>query len=56
MNKEFTPDPVLNEKVDKDFKKEEYVPFTKPVYVKAADAPDTSKHLSQVIRDKMKKR
>ena len=53
MTKEFKPDQVLNEPINKDFVKEEYVPVQTPVYVKAPATPP-EKNLAQIIREQMK--
>ena len=59
MTTEFKPDPALNEQVDKEFVKQEYVEFEKPVYVKAADMMSDKGYqegyLGGVIRARMKR-
>jgi GTP cyclohydrolase I len=59
MTKEFKPDPVLNEPLDKEFVKQEYVEFEKPVYVKAADMMSDKGYqegyLGGVIRARMQR-
>jgi len=59
LTEKFTPDPILNEKVDKEFKKDEYHPLGKEVYVKAADMMSDKgykeAYFADVIRFKMKR-
>ena len=63
MTKEFTPDPVLNTEIDTEFKKDQYEPLGKPVYIKKETALDAmagdggykEAYLADVIRFKMKR-
>ena len=59
MTKEFTPDPVLNAEVNRDFVKDEYHPLGKEVFVKAADMMSDKgykeAYLADAIRFKMKR-
>jgi hypothetical protein len=58
-SKTFQSDPVLNAEVDKEFKKDEYVPLQKEVYVKAADMMSDKGYqegyLHGAIRSRMKR-
>ena len=57
--KEFTPDPIINANLDSEFKQDEYVPFKKEVFIKAADMMSDKgyeeAYLADVIRFKMKR-
>ncbi len=63
MTNEFTPDPVINTEIDTAFKKEEYEPLGKPVYIKKETALDAmagdggykEAYLGDHIRFKMKR-
>ncbi len=64
MTTEFKPDPVINAKVNQEFKKDEYEPLGKPVYVKKETALDAmagdggyqeEKYLGNYLRFKMKR-
>jgi len=59
LTKEFTPDPVLNEPLDKKFVEEKYVPLEKQVYVKAgemmSDKGYSEGYLGDAIRAKLKR-
>ena len=59
MTKEFTPDPVINAEVNKDFVKDEYTPLGQEVFVKAADMMSDKGYklakISDAIRAKMKR-
>ena len=63
MTKEFTPDPNLNAEINTEFKKDEYEPLGKPVYIKKETALDAmagdggyeEAYLADVIRFKMKR-
>ena len=59
MTNEFKPDPVINGKVNTEFKPDEYKPLGKEVYIKAADAMSDKgyeeAYLADVIRFKMKR-
>ncbi len=63
MTSKFMPDPVLNEKIDREFKKEEfkddYIPLKKQVFVKAgedmSDKEYEESYLADVLRFKMKR-
>jgi GTP cyclohydrolase I len=63
LTKEFTPDPVLNTEIDTEFKKDQYEPLGKPVYIKKETALDAmagdggykEAYLADVIRFKMKR-
>jgi GTP cyclohydrolase I len=59
LTNEFKPDPVINGKVNTEFKPDEYKPLGKEVYIKAADAMSDKgyeeAYLADVIRFKMKR-
>jgi GTP cyclohydrolase IA len=64
LTAKFKPDPILNEKIDRAFKEDEYEPLGKPVYVKKETALDAmagdggyqeGKYLGDFLRFKMKR-
>ena len=63
MTREFTPDPVIESKVKPEFKKDEYEPLGKPVYIKKETALDAmagdggyeEAYLGDHLRFKMKR-
>ena len=62
MTKDFKPDEVLNANIDTSFKKDEYEPLGKPVYIKKETAIDAMNekgyqeaYLADAIRSKMKR-
>jgi len=63
LTKDFKPDPVINAEIDLEFKKDEYEPLGKPVYIKKETGLDAmageggyrEAYLADVIRFKMKR-